>query len=374
MNIQEAILHLSLIDGVGPGAIKYLLEKSPKDFVLTDLYSLSQFDLKNIFRLSDNIAKKVFEGLQDTKSLNTELDLIDKHKIGWTTFIDDEYPYLLKNTNLPPAVITWKGRPLNDLHKKIAIIGSRKATSYSYNIINNLVASLVENSWSIVSGGAIGADTMAHQATLNVQGKTIAVLGSGLLKPYPALNKQLFQDIIESGGTIISPFPVNFSALPANFPARNRVISGISKGCIVTQASLKSGTRITALYALEQGREVFAVPGPIDDELSFGCNKLIQEGAKLITSAQDILQEFGEEYLNNEIASESFVNETNISIFEKIPETIEEKIVWICRTPSSVDDLTDKIGIGTQELQYKLFDLQLDGKIKQNFVGLWERI
>lgn len=376
--MKKIILHLSLIDGIGPAAIKYILKQSPKDFDLIYIYNLSQFELQNIFKLSNNISNKIFLGLKDQQILNKELDLIDKHRVGWATFIDQEYPYLLKNINLPPLVIYWQGKALNDLDKKIAIIGSRKATGYSQNIINNLVDSFIENKWVIVSGGALGADTMAHRAALNNNGKTIVILGSGLLKPYPYSNKKLFTEIIESEGTIVSPFSLNTAALAGNFPARNRVISGISKGCVVTQAALKSGTRITALYALEQGREVFAIPGPIDDELSVGCNKLIQEGAKLVLNIQDILQEFGEEDLNNKITPQA-IEDTNINIFEKISQnetpgkTVEEKIIFMCKAPCSVDELTDKIGMEMREIQYKLFELQLDGKIKQNFAGLWEQ-
>jgi Predicted Rossmann fold nucleotide-binding protein involved in DNA uptake len=151
---------------------------------------------------------------------------------------------------------------------------------------------MVENGWVIVSGGAIGADSMAHAKTVACGGRTMAIIGSGLLNPYPSSNEKLFNDILASGGLILSPFGMQTVARPGNFPARNRVIAGLSLGCVVVQAAKKSGASITAQLALDNGREVFAVPGLFHDELSIGCHALIQQGAKIISDAYDILAEF----------------------------------------------------------------------------------
>ncbi len=359
------ILHLSLINGIGPSTIKSLIEKKPLNFNINEIYQLSIYELTNFFRLSEIQAKKIKEGLENKNIFDEEISLIEKHKINWSTFLDNNYPELLKNIHLPPSVIYWQGK-LNADEKLISIIGSRKANDYSKRMIENIALSLIEFGWTIVSGGAIGADTMAHEAALKFGGKTISILGSGLLKPYPYSNKKLFQKIVENDGAIISSFALNCDSYPENFPARNRIISGISKGCIVVQAGIKSGTRITALYALEQGREVFAIPGSIDDELSAGCNKLIQEGAKLITCANDILEEFGESNLKNDDTGK--YEQTEI-----VELSFEDKIIQYCKDPCSIEELSEKFEISLNDLQFKLFQLQLDGKIIQNFAGMWQQ-
>lgn len=363
MDYKEIILHLSLIEGIGPGTIKFLFEKKPQNFLFQDIYKLSIADFKNVFNISENLSRKIKIGLEDKQSLEKELLLIEKHKINWTSFIDNNYPELLKNIHLPPSIIYWQGRALYDSDKKIAMIGSRKANSYAKKVISSLIEPLIFNNWSIVSGGAIGADTMAHESTLNSGGKTIAILGSGLLNPYPISNKKLFRTMLDNDGTIVSSFPLSFPVLPQNFPARNRIISGISKGCVVIQAGIKSGTRITALHALEQGRDVFAIPGPIDDPLSDGCNKLIQEGAKLVINAGDILQEYGENLIEKRISK---VNENNI-------DTVDSQIISLCKHPISIEELSEQVLIEINELQFKLFELQLNGKLHQNFAGLWQK-
>ena len=159
--------------------------------------------------------------------------------------------------------------------------------------VTSFIPELVHNGCSIVSGGALGIDGLAHRATLEAQGVTVAVLGSGLLKPYPAAHKTLFKKIIECRGALVSCFPLLTEPKPALFPARNRIIAGLSRGCLVVQAGIPSGALITAQYAVDEGREVFAVPGSLDNPLSVGCHRLISQGATLVTSASDILASFG---------------------------------------------------------------------------------
>ena len=315
-------------------------------------------------------------GLADTALLDQERQLIEQHDIVWTTCIADDYPYLLKHIHLPPVVIYWQGEPLHDEQKRLAIVGSRKANQYGKQIIEHFVPTLVVHDWVIVSGGALGIDSMSHEATVQAGGKTIAVLGSGLLRPYPYSNKKLFRSIIEHGGTILSSFPLRMEALPGNFPARNRIIAGISRGSVVVQAAAKSGARITAQFALDQGRDVFAVPGPIDDELSAGCHALIQEGAKLVASPEDILNEYGEQ-LSTVAAKQSVQKKGPImSVIPakqraKEPDSIQGKIIGSCRQPCSTDELAQKTGLGLPELQNLLFELQLEGAIRQDFTVMW---
>lgn len=212
------------------------------------------------------------------------------------------------------------------------------------------------------------------------------MLGSGLLRPYPQSNKKLFENILANGGVLVSPFPVYMEAMPGNFPARNRIISGLSRGCIVIQAAEKSGACITARCALEQGRDVFAVPGPLGDPLSIGCNRLIQEGARLICDAQDILQELDLDYRSSglgevqktitELTHEYTFNNTGLIKKPEKPEKFEktsyQKIIEHCKLPVSVDELIALMGLELAIITDLLFDLQLEGLIVQDGSGMWK--
>ncbi len=181
------------------------------------------------------------------------------------------------------------------------------------------------------------------------------------MEPYPWENRNLFREVVEKGGTLVSPFPLTLKPFPGNFPARNRIISGLSRGCIVIQAAKKSGALITARFALEQGRQVFAVPGSIFDNLSVGCHRLIAEGARLASSFEDILEEFGEAVQKKSS--------------DKVGTTENADPVLEClREALSIDELTLKLNMDVATLQDRLFELQLKGKAQQNFAGYWERV
>jgi DNA processing protein len=252
--------------------------------------------------------------------------------------------------------------------KNIAIVGARKSNFYADDVIKDLVPELIKNDFSIVSGGALGVDSRAHEQTLKSGGKTIAVFGSGLLNPYPLKNKDLFREIVKSGGTLVSPFPLLMEPRKGNFPARNRVIAGLSKGCIVVQAAKKSGALITAQFALEQGRHVFAIPGSIKDELSVGCHEIIKQGAKLVGGIDDILEEFGFVPYN---AAEEILK--GVKDAKRVDEEVE-CILYNLQSACSIDELSVKTKLDLVFLQDKLFELQIAGKVEQNITGMWERI
>ncbi len=364
MNTHKNIfLHLSLIDGVGPGIIQKIIKHKPKKLPWPDLHHFSAFDWMR-FSIQEVTAQKIVTGLQDSDCLVQEQSLLEKHQINWTTILDPEYPELLKHIHLPPPVLYWRGTLLNDDTKKIAVVGARKADQYGAHAIDLIVPMLVQYGITIVSGGALGADSMAHCATLDAGGNTITVLGSGLLCPYPRENRRLFDRIIEQGGAVLSAFPLRTTPHPGNFPARNRIIAGLSLGVIVVQAARKSGARITAQFALEQGRDVFAIPGPIDNELSDGCHALVQEGAKLITGPGDVLIEYGIEIAP---ASRSILKGV-----KKLDDPMQESIVQACTRPQSIDELSAELKLSLAELQTHLFDLQIAGLIEQDFTGMWK--
>ncbi len=351
-----ALLHLALIPGVGPSVVEKLVRVGGKGFI-DALYDLKAGDLIARFSMSHAQAARITSGLADGKLLDEELKRIDTYAIGWTTLFDSDYPTLLKEIYLPPIVLYFLGKNPSSYKKTVAFVGARKADAYAERVARMLVSGVSEHGWCIVSGGARGADSYAHKAALESKAGTIAVLGSGLLKPYPPEHKELFKTIVKNEGTLLSSFPLTADPHPGHFPARNRIIAGLSKACIVLQACEKSGALITASYALQEGRDVGAVPGLIDNPLSDGCHKLLSEGAYSIASAKDLLNVLGEKA---QIANETIK-----------PDTIAHRIVAACRTPLSFDELLQVTGLSSSALHGELFSLQVEGKLKQNFMGLW---
>ena len=391
-NNKTFILHLTLIENIGPAIIQKILQNKRSDISVSDLYLFSQTDWMHAFGFSESTAERLVKGLAHTKMLEEELALIEQYNIQCMTFLDESYPQLLKQIYLPPAVLYVQGSLLSLHTRALAVVGARKADEYGHRIVNHLIPELVTADYTIVSGGALGIDAAAHHATIRTGGKTIAVLGSGLLVPYPLSNKKLFASIVEHGGALVSSFPLRMEALPGNFPARNRIVTGLSHGCLVVQAAQKSGALISANYALEQGREVFAIPGPIDSELSAGCNTLIQNGAKLVTCTADILQEFGDRVIlpDTKVMQEKVMQMSLESAIiplssmalategaKKIVDSYtqysdtQKQIIVACKKPISFDDIIHTTQLTSELLQTELFNLQLDGIIKQDFTGMW---
>ncbi|HZW61577.1 MAG TPA: DNA-processing protein DprA [Candidatus Babeliales bacterium] len=364
----QTLLHLSLIPGNHHNSINKIIASSEsKRFAIADIYSFNATDFAQYCGIATARANKLMEGLSDTALLDKELAYLNTYTdISWCTIADTQYPSLLKTIAVPPPVIYWQGAALQEDEKRLAVVGARKANEYGKQFIDCIIPTIVSQQWVIVSGGAIGADTFAHQATLAVNGKTVAILGSGLLNPYPTENISLFKKIVASGGTLLSTFPLATQAAPAHFPERNRIISGISKGCVVVQAAKRSGASITAHCALEQGREVFAVPGPIYDPLSAGCHALIQEGAKLVSNAAEILQEFGE------LVPVAPRQERQMTL--PIIPLAPDQAALLNSCPASINDLLESTGLSLQELNAQLFELQLAGLIEQDFTGRWQQV
>lgn len=371
MNLKSSdvvVLHLSLIAGVGPATIKIILEHIPRD-QLTQIYTLKTSEFCE-FGLTYDRAMKVVAGLQDLSLLNKELELIAKYNINWCVLGSLEYSSLLAEIEQPPAVIYYQGQNLFALQKAIAFVGSRKADAYGRIIVEKLVPGLVQDNWVMVSGGALGIDSLVHDQVARSGGKTIVVLGSGLLHWYPALNSGLFNRVIESGGMIVSAFSLQTQPIAANFPARNRIIAGLSLGTVVVQAASKSGALITAEFALEQGRQVFAVPGSIEHGLHDGCHYLIQQGAKLVTNVYDIVEEFG----YGKQADHQKEQHEQLALPIELIDSIDAKILDLLLVARSTEDLLFKVDISLEDLMQKLFDLSLQAKVSQDIMGLWKRI
>ncbi len=263
---------------------------------------------------------------------------------------DNTYPALLKEIHNPPDILYVKGK-LGTEELCLAIVGSRKPTRYGLEITEELVRGLAEQSdATIVSGLASGIDTAAHKAALKYGAQTIGVLGSGMDQKsfFPQENIHLAEKIIEAGGAVISEYPNETPGLPHHFPERNRIIAGMSLGVIVVEAQERSGALITARIALEENREVFAVPGPVYSLFSAGPNALIQRGAKLITSAEDILTELNLPGQKNNNASQLHLS-----------DPLEQKIMEQLDRECTIDDLYKKTNCSTADIITALSMLEL---------------
>ena len=261
---------------------------------------------------------------------------------------DGEYPSLLKEIVSAPSELYLRGEfPKTPC---LAIVGSRRASPYGLRLAAKLAKEVAEGGLAVVSGLARGIDTAAHEGALAGGGQTVAVLGSGLSEIYPPENSTLAERIVEKGGVLVSEFPLTYPVLPENFPRRNRVISGLSIGVLVVEADEKSGALITANFALEQGREVFACPGPMDSPLSQGCHRLIQQGAKLVVGAEDIFEE-----LKIPLVHQLLKGERHLDL-----DPGEAKLYsHLSDEPLSVDLLAEKSRIPVQEVLSTLLQLEL---------------
>ncbi len=292
---------------------------------------------------------------------------LEKENIGLITQSSQFYPSQLKEISSAPAVIYGRGNLDILKNKSLAVVGSRKFTEYGQRATQNLCRDLVRAGLTIVSGLALGIDAVAHRATLDTDGATIAVLGTGIDDEtiYPRDNFNLARDILASGGALLTEYPPKTPSLKQNFPARNRIMAGLTLGTLVVEAALDSGSLITAGLALEFGREVFAVPGPIFSPQSTGANFLLKSGAKLVESATDVLQE-----LNLSKQSQT----TPRKVFE--PKTKEEKKVWnmLGSDPLHVDRLVKLTRLNPAEVGAVLSTLEIEGAVKniggQNYIKL----
>jgi DNA processing protein len=373
--LRTILLHISLIPRVGPAVVERLVGLLGKD-ALAEIYTWQSTDFQQRARLSPSLATTLVQGLADTKIVDEELTLLGHHAISWVTLFDDDYPEQLSTIHLPPLILYWRGKSIVQLSQGISFVGSRQANIYAYNALKLLIPPLVAHDWSVISGGAMGADTMAHKLAMEAGGSTVAVIGSGLLRLYPSQNRSLFDAIVDNNGTLLSCFPLRMNAVPGNFPARNRIIAGLSRAVIVVQAAARSGALITASFALEQGREVGAVPGPITDELSAGCHHLVRQGAALIADSNDIFAMIGQSSppINSTDKFDEGKQDKHEDYQMVLPQISEQAqlVVKYCKVPHSFEEIIAMTNIAAGELQSLLCDLQLEGIIEQTMNGFWQ--
>lgn len=288
MTNLEALVLLNMVDGIGSIRCKKLVAAFGQP---QNIFKAGLNDILAAGVLTARMAQRVVEAPRRI-DVDAEISLCQRLKIKIITILDDgeEYPRLLKEIYDPPFVLYVKGDLIACDENAIGVVGSRGASFYGLSCAKQFSAALARFGLTIVSGMARGIDTVSHRACLDEKGRTIAVLGSGLKRIYPPENEQLFHDIA-ARGVVMSQFPLNTPPLACNFPVRNRIISGLSKGVLVVEASKKSGALITARCALEQNRQVFALPGKASSPTSFGTNELIKQGARMVTDPREILED-----------------------------------------------------------------------------------
>lgn len=305
------------------------------------------------------------------KRVSKELELIKKSKSQYLLLSDPEYPKQLFEIPDPPIIIYYAGNLSLLKNPCIAIVGARKIESLSQKLTLSIATNLSKKGITIVSGLAVGVDTFAHRGGLQHKGSTIAVLGTGIDVNYPAANVYL-KESIKKSGLVISEFPSSTPPASENFPIRNRIISGLSLGVLVVQAAKKSGSLITASYALDQNRMVFSIPGPIDSPAFEGNNELIKNGAILITSAEDILSEIKYQ-IDQSIWSQS-KNHEKESIHQQNHEVLNnlsKKILDFIKNKGEarIDQMCDDLDLEPSELTSHLIQLEVEGKVKRDMTN-----
>lgn len=348
-------LALGLTPGIGSILIKRLLDrfKTPEA-----VFQAPVKELLKIEGLGEKVVGAIRKGPQE-KVVNRELSLLREVGGRIITLKDDDYPMRLRDIYDPPALLYVRGGLKKGDELAVSIVGSRKTSPYGRWITERVGQELARHGVTIVSGMARGIDSVAHWGAISGGGRTIAVLGCGVDVIYPSENRNLFAKIIDHGA-ILSEFPMGSPPEGGHFPRRNRIISGLSMGVVVVQASAESGSLITAGYALEQGREVFAVPGNVGAEGSRGTNQLIKEGAKLVESSEDILEEILPQWRRGEEAAQQPEG-------PKPGLTEEERVLYelLGETPLHIDVMIRESRFDPGKVSGLLLDLELRGLVCQ---------
>ena len=354
----ECWVWLGSIPGIGAVKSKKLLEFFGNP---NSVFTAKEIDFAGLsFLTRADIANLVNKG--NREKVKKHIEDINANDIKIITFEDESYPEYLKNIYDPPVILYMKGN-MPEEEKYLAVVGSRKATSYGLNMAEVVSRELSKCGITVVSGMARGIDTFAHKGSLSAGGRTVAVLGCGLDIVYPYENKKLMEKIIESGACL-SEFLPGTQPVAGNFPARNRIISGMSMGVIVIEAGERSGSLITANCALEQGREVFALPGNVNSLNSTGTNKLIKEGAKMVTSLEDILEEIGAYFSDDN--KDSFTKKLKDDKLLKGLDKDEVKVVECLKLePAHIDSIANKTGLNIKVINSLVVMLELKGLVEQ---------
>lgn len=352
-NVEELKywLGFNLVSGVGPGKFRKLNEYFDS---LHDAWFASELQLQQV-GIDQRTINNLIE-IRQSIDLEDELEKVISRELKLITWDDDDYPRYLKEISNPPPLLYMQGEILPSDEWAVAVVGTRRLTAYGRQVTQDIVTGLVQNSITIISGLARGIDAIAHQRAVEMGGRTIAVLGSGLARIYPPEHRTLAQRITDGNGAIVTEYALDAHPDSGNFPARNRIISGMSHGVVVVEAGKRSGALITAGFALEQDREVFAVPGNINSPASEGTNRLIQQGAKLVHRAQDILEELNLTMVPQQMVAQKIA-----------PETAEEAllITHLSDQPTHIDEIINKVELPSGLVGSTLTLMELKGLVRQ---------
>ncbi len=357
---RKYFIAINMIENIKAETLNLLINRFDD---IEDIYNF-RFNSKELSIAERTLVKKLKEHKEHyLNEAEKELKLIDKDKsFKVMTIKDKEYPDLLKNIYDPPIVLYIKGDLQPDV-PKIAIVGARMASQYGVQMAFDLARQIAQQGIIVVSGLAVGIDTFAHKGALAAKEQTIAVLGSGLLYVYPPENRKLYTDIAENGA-VISEFPLKAKPQRHHFPRRNRIVSGLSLGTVIVQAGNRSGALITASCALDQGRDVFAVPGTASDPHFFGTNRLIKQGAKLIQNVDDILDEL--KITNKKVEKKNNLTQTIKEERERLTREEENVLNQLNEEPLPVDNLIQKVKMDISEVERILMLLEIKGYADQS--------
>lgn len=352
-------LTLRLIPGMGNRSFKALMQRfgSPENIL-----KASERQLREVPLLRSDFIRDILHHLDLKERVETELRLIEKHQVRLITFCEPNYPKNLAQIYDPPFLLYVRGDIKEEDHRAIAIVGTRKPTTYGLGEAEKLAGQLAQRGITVVSGLARGIDTAAHRGALQREGRTIAVLACGVDVAYPEENKELMRQI-SNQGALVSEYPMSTKPIRTLFPMRNRIISGLSLGVVIVEGSTDSGALITARWATEHNREVFAVPGPVHSPQAKGPHSLIKDGAKLVEQVDDILEELRPQ-LNLPLFEPQKARVTSPSpplnsLAVSLTEAEEKVYALLSFEPIHVDALCQKSGLSVSEVLVALTGLEL---------------
>ena len=356
-HVNAPWLALARVKGLGAVSFKKLTTRFVDP---TAAFSAALTELEQV----EGLHRDAIDGIvafSDWAEIDEEIERARDAGIAIVPFTNPNYPARLRTIADPPPFLYVKGNILTDDDKAVAIVGSRSASEYGRRVARDLSRGLVSLGFTVVSGMARGIDGSAHESALQAGGRTIAVLGSGVERAYPAEHETLYRRIGENGA-VLSELPIGTRPLAFNFPARNRLISGLSLGVVVVEATEKSGSLITATLAVEQGREVFAVPGEVGSSRSRGAHRLIRQGAKLVESVDDIIEEIAPQLLDR-----------TGSATQRAPRVLPQNASDATRTifallqenTLQVDQVIERTGMSAAQVLETLLDLELQGLLRQ---------
>jgi len=365
----KRLVALSMMNHLGSNRIAKLSQIAGS---ADQIFELSYQQITSLYGIGKKIAREILD-FDQWDRVNEIIENSYRYGASLMTLEDDDYPSLLKEIYDPPLLLWIKGSREVLQATGISVVGTRSCSSYGHKMARQLVEQLVERKITIVSGLAYGIDTTAHKTTVEQGGRTIAVLGSGIDIIYPSRNSSLADKIIDTGGAVISEFPLGSKPDAGNFPVRNRIVSGLSMGTLVVESGLKGGSMITINAALNQNREVFAVPHPLDGTNQAGCNTLIRDGlAKLVINADDIIGEIGH--------LEAVVEVNKASSSHQEPNwkkcNLKERQIKICTLLTGksmhIDELAEKLDMPTSSLLAEMLTLEMMDCVEQQAGKLFQ--